>query len=107
MTMTTTSQSPTAEQTVIRILRHLPPERARQLVDFARFLEFQTTARYTEWLEETEETIRTSEEQWDQLLAGPAAKDLLRDMAREAREEYQAGQTTDIELTDDGRLTSA
>lgn len=107
MIMATTSQSTTAEQTVLRILRHLPPERARQLVDFARFLEFQTTAHDTEWLEETGETIRTGEEQWDRLLARPEAKDLLRDMAREAREEYQSGQTTDIEITDDGRLTSA
>jgi len=105
--MATTSQSPTVEQTIIRILRHLPPERARQLVDFARFLEFQATARYTDWLEETEESIRASEEKWDQLLAEPAAKNLLRDMAREAREEYQAGHTTDIEIADDGRLTSA
>ena len=41
----TAYQVGTPEQTVVRILRRLPPERARQLVDYARFLEFQTSER--------------------------------------------------------------
>jgi hypothetical protein len=32
---------------------------------------------------------------------------LMRDMAREAREEYRAGRTTEIEITEDGRLSPA
>jgi hypothetical protein len=41
---------------------------------------------------------------WDELLARPKAKLLLREMAREARDEYAAGNTTKIGMTDDGRL---
>ncbi len=44
------------------------------------------------------------EEEWDRLLARPEAKRALRNMAREALEDYHAGRTTDIIITDDGRL---
>jgi hypothetical protein len=93
------------EQTVIGIIRKLPPEHVVQLVNFARFLEFQTTKEYKDWLEEEE--IETAEEKWDELLAKPEAKRVMREMAREAREDYRAGRTTDIEITEDGRLTPA
>jgi len=79
-------------------MRRLPPERVLQLVDFARFLEFQASERYDEWPDEeeteTEEEIRASEEKWDALFAKPEAKHVMREMAREAREDYRAGQTT-------------
>lgn len=96
------------EQTVVRILQRLPPERARQLVDYARFLEFQTEryqGRPDE--EETEEEILASEKKWDELFAQPESKRLLRTMAAEAREDYFAGRTTDVQITHDGRLAPA
>ena len=65
--MQTTGQPSVYEQTVLTIMRRLPPERVLQLVDFARFLEFQ---------------------------AAPEAKRVVREIAREAREDYRAGQTT-------------
>jgi len=95
------------EQTVIGIIRKLPPEHVAQLVNFARFLELQTTKEYKDWLEEEEEEIETAEEKWAELLAKPEAKHVMREMAREAREDYRAGRTTDIEITEDGRLTPA
>jgi len=84
-------------------MRKLSPERVLELVDFARFLELQTAKRddklrYKEETE-TEEAIRASEEAWDKLLAKPEAKHMLREMAREAREDYHAGRTTDIAIT--------
>jgi len=92
-------------------MRRLPPERILELVDFARFLELQSTKGYDEWLDEekteTEEEICAGEERWDQLLAQPEAKRVLREMAREAREDYRAGQTTDIAITEDERLAPA
>ncbi len=104
-------QSSVYEHTVIDIMRTLPPERVLQLVDFARFLEFQTTRRYRDWLEEKEaeiaEEIRASEEKWDSLFAKPEGKRVMREMAREAREDYRAGRTTDVEITEDGRLAPA
>jgi len=81
-------------------VRRLPPERVSQLVDFARFLEFQTTERYDDWLDEQEteikEDMRAGEEKWDKLLAKPEAKRVMREMAREAGEDYRAGRTTEL-----------
>ncbi len=82
-------------------MRRLPPERLAERVDFARFLEFQTVVHYEARLEET-----AAEDEWDQLLARPEAKRLLRQLARESRVDYETGQTTDINLTQDGRLTA-
>ena len=104
----TVFQSSAYEQTVINIIRKLPPERVLQLVDFARFLEFQIVQKSCDdWLDkeetETEEGIRASEEKWDELFAKPEAKRVMRGMAREAREDYCAGRTTDIAVTENGR----
>ena len=77
-------------------MRRLPPERVIQLVDFARFLEA-----------ESEEEIAASDSNWDAVLTKPKAKRKLRDMAREALDDYRAGQATDIEIAEDGRLAPA
>jgi len=108
MEMQATVQPSAHERTVISIMRKLPPERILELVDFARFLEHQSAKEY-ERLDEGEaaEETRAGEEKWDRLLAQPEAKRVLREMAREARENYQAGQTTDITITEDGRLAPA
>jgi hypothetical protein len=104
-------QSLAYEQAVVSIMHRLPPERVSQLVDFAQFLEFQATKRYDDWLAEketeAEEKTRASEEKWDELFAKPEAKRVMRGMAREAREDYCAGRTTDIAVTEDGRLAPA
>ncbi len=97
-----TNTSSAYERTVIGIMRRLPPEQVTQLVNFAHFLELQTTEMYREWLEE--ESPSTGEEKWEELFADPEAKQVMREMAREAREEYKAGQTISIEITEDGRL---
>ncbi len=102
--MQTTVQPSAYEQTVISIMRRLPPERVLELVDFARFLEFQSTRKDDEGLEEA---ICADEERWDQLLARPEAKRVLREMACEAREDYHAEKTTGITITEDGRLAPA
>ena len=94
------------EQTLIGIVRTLPPERALELVDFARFLQSQATKPSRE-VEETEELERSGEDPWEQLLAKPEAQRTLIEMARAARQDYQAGRTTDITTTDDGRLAPA
>lgn len=78
------------EDQLLEIMRKLPDERVRQLVDFARFLEFQMSEAYEDWLiEETEsEEARRADEEWDALLARPESQRLLSEMAREARENY-------------------
>ncbi|MBU0703448.1 MAG: hypothetical protein KKC18_06235 [Chloroflexi bacterium] len=111
MKMQTASHASAYEQTIIGIMRRLPPERVLQIVDFAQFLELQAAKGYDDWSDEeeteTEEQVRASEEKWDELFAKPEAKRVMREMAREAREEYRAGRTTDIATTEDGRLAPA
>jgi hypothetical protein len=84
------------EDKLVGIVRRLPLERVIQLVDFARFLEV-----------ESEEEIAASEASWDPLLSQPEAKQKLHEMAHEALEAYHAGETTDIEVAEDGRLAPA
>lgn len=48
-----------------------------------------------------------ADEEWDALLARPDAQRLLGEMAHEARENYAAGKTTGIGVTDDGWLGPA
>jgi hypothetical protein len=93
------------EEAVISIMRRLPPEQVAQLVNFAYFLELQTTQEYKKWLKE--ESPEAGEEKWEKLFAEPEARRVMREMARKAREEYRAGRTTDIEITKDGRLAPA
>ena len=105
------AQSSAYEQTVIRIMRRLPPERVLELVDFARFLEFQMAKKDEHGVGEEDpqnkEVVQTNDEKWEQLLAKPEAKRVMREMAREALEDYRAGRTTGITTTEDGRLTPA
>lgn len=98
-------QTSTYERAVISIMHRLPPEQVAQLVNFAYFLELQTTQEYKQWLKE--ESPEAGDEKWEVLLAKPEAMRVMRDMAREAREEYRARRTTDIEITEDGRLAPA
>jgi hypothetical protein len=97
----TITQSVTSEQVIVQIVRKLPPERVSELVNFARFLEFQTTDDYANWVEAEDSNIDqadTGDAHWDELFARPQAKQLMRQMANEAREDYRAGRTTrDVE----------
>lgn len=87
------------EYTVINIIRRLPPDKITQLVDFAKFLE-------SEYVRKNEDKTET-EEKWNKLFAEPESKRLMREMAKEAREDYYGGNATDISVTEDGRLAPA
>jgi len=102
-------QSQERERQLIGIVRRLPPERVSQLIDFARFLELQSSEGYEERSKEveTERDILASEEEWDELFARPEARRVMRQMAREALEDYRSGRTTEIAITEDGRLRPA
>jgi hypothetical protein len=103
----TAYQSLTPEQTVIRIMRRLAPERVAALVDFARFLEYRAAEDIGDWPEiENAATDQAgdADQRWEELFARPEAKEVMRQMAREAREDFYAGRTTEIVDTEDGRL---
>lgn len=92
-------QTSTPEQTVIHIMHKLPPESVSDLLDYARFLEFRAAEPCQDWMEaegEQDDQARAAEQRWDALFAQPAARQLMRQMAQEARAEYRAGRTTEI-----------
>jgi len=94
------------EHTVINIIRKLSPEHAMQLVNFARFLEFQIVHKNNEeWLDtEKIDTQVNSDEKWDELFHSPKAQHVMSEMAKGALEDYYSGKATDIKITTDGRL---
>lgn len=98
------------EEKLMTIIRRLPPDRLPYLVEFAHFLEFQAAKiRDTDWSEEDVEDFGIGEEEadeakWDELFARPEAKQVMRELAHEARADYLAGNTTEIQITEDGQL---
>jgi hypothetical protein len=95
------------EQVLVDIVRKLPPERVVEVVDFARFIQWQTlradNATSQDEANDTE-PLGPGDEEWNRLFAEPESDQLLSEMAGEALEEYRAGRTTDITETEDGRL---
>ncbi len=75
-------------------LQKLPSEKLVVVYDFVSYL-----------LEREGLTVTDDgEEAWDELLARPEARQSLREMAGEALDDFYAGRTTDIIITDEGLL---
>ena len=99
----TTPKLEADEQTLISIVRTLPPERVSEVVDFARFIQSRLLPEIGDLeADGTEAEIRADNERWDATFA--ASRDKLRKMAREAREDIRAGRTTEMTFTDDEKL---
>jgi hypothetical protein len=84
------------EQTVISIMSRLPEAGILQIVDFAKFIENQSSVHKSD-----------EEEKWNSLLAGPESKKTMREMAKEALEDYHSGKTTEITINKNGKLEPA
>jgi hypothetical protein len=98
------SVSESSDQTLLRIVHKLPPERVAQVIDFARFLETQTRTADPDVSEESEDEIAASNVRWDALLASDDAQSLLEQMADEALAAINAGHATPIRFTDDDEI---
>jgi len=92
------------EQTLMAIVRALPPSRAEQLVDFARFLEGQLLAEEV-FGEETAAEIEADNAKWDALLQSDEGQALLEKLASEALAEHRAGLIESMAFDEEGRLT--
>lgn len=91
------------EQILSHIIRVLPPNRAEQLVDFARFLEAQVlTEKLTQ--EETAAALEDDNARWDALLATDEAQLLLEKLANEALVEHRAGKTKPMMINNAGKI---
>jgi hypothetical protein len=91
------------EQTLIKIVRDLPPNRAEQLVDFARFLEAQLLSESL-LQEEDPAEVEAENARWDELLASEESQAWLEKMAEKARAEHRAGKSRPMVFDDEGRL---
>jgi hypothetical protein len=107
MEMQTDLQTMAYEQRLIKIVRKLPPERVLEVIDFARFLEFQTTSAHGEPVldeDEGDEEIALENARWDALLATDESQRMLEKMADEAWAEIQAGHARPMAFAEDGEI---
>lgn len=91
-------------QQLIELVRTLPKERLQSLYDFTVFLKQQPVALTpeTDLFGESLAEIEADEARWDEQFAGSREK--LREMAREAKAEYEAGRAKPMQFGPDGRL---
>lgn len=76
------SQQTNPADILLNILQALPPQKAEQLINFARFLEAQQLDE--ELLAESEADIMQDNEAWDALVTSEKSQILLAQLAREA-----------------------
>jgi len=90
------------------IVRKLPPERGSQLLDFARFLAFETFQTtdldFLEDESDLENTYTEADARWDALLASEEGQVALDKLADEALADLHAGMASPMVLTEDGEL---
>jgi len=87
--METSLQLSAYEEILIGIVRSLPAERLLEILDYARYIQYQHL-KFTED-DETEEQIRADEEYWNSQFA--ATQNGLKKMADKVRADIRAGRT--------------
>lgn len=88
------------EKKIVAIVRRLPAERGKQLLDFARFLAFETFN--TTELDFLDEVVQTeADAKWDTLFASHEGQTALDHLADAALAAIKAGTNTPIIVTDD------
>ncbi|MFO7540899.1 MAG: hypothetical protein R6X32_22895 [Chloroflexota bacterium] len=100
MTMQTVSD--THEQTLLAIVRSLPVEQVKQVLDFARYIQIQTLDDFDFAEGATSEDVAADEARWDAQFA--ATQDGLKKMAASVRAEIQAGRSQPMHFTKDGKI---
>lgn len=95
--------NPDYERALIDIVRALPPDRAEQLIDFARFLEAQILSEEL-FPDGLAEEFKADNAQWDALLESDAGQTVLEELAQGALAEHRAGHTVLMTFDDEDRL---
>ena len=94
----------THEQKLLEIIRRLPTERVSEVVDFAQFLERQSTKENALDEDMSEEEISAENARWDTLIATDESQRLLEKMADEALAEIKAGRARPLNFTKDDEI---
>lgn len=88
------------EKKIVAIVRRLPAERGKQLLDFARFLAFETlSSTELDFLDDVVES--EADAKWDALLASDEGQTALEHLADAALAAIKMGTNTPIIVTDD------
>ncbi|MGH7599913.1 MAG: hypothetical protein ACREOI_26455 [bacterium] len=98
-----TLSSPAFEQALIKIVRALHPHRAAQLLDFARWLQTQPAPDKKFGEEITSDELEREEKAWEQTYL--ANRDHFREMARQALNDLEAGQTLEM-VIENGKIVA-
>lgn len=103
MTTQTNDRQIGFEKALLGAVRGLSPQRAVQVLDFARWLRTQPAP--DEWFDEdlTMDDLQAEDAHWDQFYA--QNRDAFRVMAREAVEQYEAGETQEM-VIEEGKLSA-
>jgi hypothetical protein len=107
MPTTALTQSTDYATALARLVAKLPPERAAEVYDFARFLQIQPAhpqavdTQEADWLNDTAEQLQAEDEIWDAALQQQA--DQFEALAIAARAEIKAGITQPL-FDDTGEL---
>jgi hypothetical protein len=91
------------EQALITIVRTLPPRRAAQVLDFARWLQTQPAPDKKFEEELTPDELEREEKAWEQVYM--ANRDHFREMAREALKDLEAGETLEM-VIENGKIAA-
>lgn len=91
------------EEALLGEVRSLPPQRAVQVLDFARWLRTQSESEERLIGDLTVDNLQAEDAGWDQFYA--QNRDTFRAMAREAVEQYEAGETQEM-VIEEGELSA-
>lgn len=107
MSIQSTERSRTYAEAVAELVAALPPARAAQVYDFARFLQAQSAASQPtpdeddDWLNDSEEQLQAEDAQWAAFYEQSAAQFLQ--LRERARREIASGETQPL-FAEDGDL---
>ncbi len=91
------------EEDLLKIIRTLPPRRAAQVLDFARWLQTQPALDEPVEKEITQAELEQEEAAWEE--AYLAHRDDFREMARQALRDLEAGDTLEM-LIENGKIVT-
>ena len=100
--MTTTTRHEVEE--LLEIVRNLPVSHVEEVLDFARFLEWQSQHRQALSEIGVEDVSDAENEAWDEILATQQSQRLLSRLAAQAIEDDESGETVELVFDANGNL---
>ena len=103
-----TDQLTNYERKLVALMRKLPPERGQQILDFARFIVYETfKTKDDQVLEDValEEEYTENDQRWEALFASEESQNALDKLADEALADIRAGKASAMIFTPTGEIS--